>query len=165
MKIFSQKTAEKVPDRRLYGCCEGLVIDIRDSDDDIVSSGVLGDGYAVFPRYDNEKSVVGGHMVEIGSPVTGRVVDITHKPEVMIIKTEDNLKVLVNFSSFSAPQVYMTVRAGESLTAGQHIADLKVEDNNDKAFFVIVENSDKFEKFDILKGKTAADKPAAKYEM
>ena len=165
MKIFGQKTAETAPDRRLYGCCEGLVIDIKDSDDDIVSSGVLGDGYAVFPRYDTEKSVVGGHIVEIGSPVTGRVVDITHKPEVMIIKTEDDLKVLVNFSSFSAPQVYMTVKAGESLTPGQHIADLKVEDNNDKAFFVIVENSDKFEKFDILKGKTTADRPAAKYEM
>ena len=118
MKIFNAKNAEAKPQRQLVNCCEGLVIDIKDCDDDIVSSGILGDGFAVYPRYENVESLVGGHVVEITSPVSGRVLDITHKPETLIIKTDDGLKVLVSFSAFTAPQVYMTVRSGDIVTAG-----------------------------------------------
>lgn len=165
MKIFGGKSIENAPERQLLGCCEGMVIDIRDSDDDIVSSGILGDGFAVFPRYESIESPVGGHVVEISSPVSGRLLDISHKPETMIIKTDDGLKVLVSFSSFTAAQVYMTVRGGDIVTAGQHIADLKLFDNNDKAVFVIVENSDMLESIEVFKGKCAADKVAAQYEL
>lgn len=165
MKIFGAKNTQEKPDRNLYGCCEGVAINLRESDNDIVSSGVLGEGFAVFPRYDSEKSVVGGHVVEISSPITGRVVDITHKPEVMILKNTDGLKVLVNFMSFSGSQVYATVRCGDDISAGDHIADLKLEDNNDKAVFVIVENSDSLENLEIRKGKCAPGRPAAEYEL
>ena len=101
MKIFGTKNTQEKPDRSLYGCCEGIAIDLKDSDDDIVSSGILGEGFAVFPRYENVKSLTGGYVVEISSPVKGRVVDITHKPEVIILKNDDGLKVLVSFVAFS----------------------------------------------------------------
>lgn len=165
VKIFGNKNAQEKPDRNLYGCCDGMVIDLKDSDDDIVSSGILGDGYAVYPRYENIKSPTGGFVVEISSPVKGRVVDITHKPEVMILKNADGLKVLVSFVSFSGSQVYATVRCGDDVAPGDHIADLKLADNNNKAVFVIVENSDSLEKLEVFKGKTTPDKPAAEYKL
>jgi PTS system beta-glucosides-specific IIC component len=165
VKIFGTKNTQEKPDRNLYGCCEGLVIDLKDSDDDIVSSGILGEGYAVYPCYEHIKSPTGGYIVEISSPVKGRVVDITHKPEVIILKNEEGLKVLVSFVSFSGSQVCATVRCGDDVAAGDHIADLKLSENNDKAFFVIVENSESLEKFEIFKGKTASNKPAAEYKL
>ena len=165
MKIFGTKNTQEKPDRSLYGCCEGIAIDLKDSDDDIVSSGILGEGFAVFPRYENVKSLTGGYVVEISSPVKGRVVDITHKPEVIILKNDDGLKGLVSFVAFSGSQVYSTVRCGDDISAGDHIADLKLEENNDKAVFVIVENSDSLENFEIYKGKTSPGKPAAQYEL
>jgi hypothetical protein len=61
------------------------------------------------------------------------------------------LKVLVSFVSFSGSQVYATVRCGDDVAPGDHIADLKLVDNNDKAVFVIVENSDSLEKLEIFK--------------
>ena len=165
MKIFSSKNEKEMRNRQLMGCCEGIVMNIKDSDDDIVSSGILGDGFAVYPRYESIESPVGGHIVEIASPITGRIADITHKPETIIIKTDDGLKILVSFKSFIASQVYMTVRCGDEIEAGTHIADLKLADNNDKAVFVIIENSDKLESLEIIKGKTARDKPAAEYNL
>ena len=108
---------------------------------------------------------MGGHVIELSSPVTGRVLDITHKPETIILKNEDGLKVLVSFKSFTASQVYMTVRCGDDVASGDHIADLKLEDNNDKAVFVIVENSDTLSEFEIRKGNTAPDKAAVEYSL
>lgn len=165
MKIFGAKNEKEPRSKHLMGCCEGIVMNIKDCDDDIVSSGILGEGFAVYPRYESIESPVGGHVVEISSPVNGRVADITHKPETIILKTDDGLKVLVSFKSFTSAQVYMTVRAGDEVEAGTQIADLKLEDNNDKAVFVIIENSDKLQKLEINKGKSAAGKIAAEYEF
>lgn len=165
MKIFGGKSADNAPEKQLLACCEGMVIDIKDSDDDIISSGILGEGYAVYPRYEDIQSPVGGHVVEITSPVSGHLVDITHQPETIIIKTQDGLKVLISFSGFTAAQVYITVRGGDIISAGQHIADLKLYDNNEKAVFVIVENSDVLDSFEIKKGECTADEAAAYYEL
>ena len=176
MKIFGGSNKTENNRSKLMGCCEGKVAELKETDDDIISSGILGEGYAVYPKMNeftqksselavdlkNPDSV---NVIEISSPVSGRVLDISSKPEAVLLKTDDNLKVLISFTSFSPKAVYISVRCGDLISTGDRIADVKVDRSGNRAVYVVIENSDILSGFRIFKGETAHDKAAAEYTL
>ena len=50
MKIFGGSNKTENNRSKLMGCCEGKVAELKETDDDIISSGILGEGYAVYPK-------------------------------------------------------------------------------------------------------------------
>ena len=174
MKLFGKNISEVSDGKKLMGCCDGIVGALKESGNDIISSGILGEGFAVYPLL-NEHSGSSDlavdlsqpdrvNVVEICSPVSGRVLDISSKPEALIIKTDDGLKVLVSFSDFASKSVYIAVKCGDIVNVGDQLADVRT-DGDKKPVYVIIENSDVLSGFEIAKGRTSANKPAAFYSV
>ena len=174
VKIFGKNISAEGSEKKLLGCCDGIVARLKDSKNDIVSSGILGEGFAVYPllnEHNNSTDLAVDlsqpdrvSVTEISSPVSGRVLDISSKPEAVIIKTDDGLKVLVSFFDFASKSVYISVRCGDLVKAGSQIADVKIDSEN-RAVYVIVENSDLLSKFEVNTGRTSDLKAAAEYTL
>lgn len=174
MKIFGKRISSEGPGKVFLGCCDGIVKELKYAKNDIVSSGILGEGFAVYPmlnEHNNSTELALDlsqpdrvNVVEISSPVSGRIIDISSKPESVIIKTDDGLKILISFSDFAPKSVYISVRSGDIIKSGSQIADVKA-DGKKRAVYVIVENSDLLSGFKVRPGRVSSDKAAAEYSL
>lgn len=159
MKLFGEKKSAEKTKSCLYGCCKGTVCLLEETSDEIMSSGILGEGFAVYPTYDEAQEAA------VVSPTAARVIDVTTKPNAVVLKNEDGLKILISFSDFSAEQISITTSAGESVAAGDELAKLKVASEDKKEVYVVVENSDKLIDFKVKKGSCTPEKAVMEYSV
>lgn len=163
MKLFGEKSSSDNSRKVILGCCKGELCALEETGDDIMSSGILGEGFAVYPDYetdDEDKS-----FAEAASPVSGRVIDVTAKPNAAVLKTDDGLKVLMSFSDFSSDEVRFLIKAGDTVEAGKPAVRLTPLNNEKRGIYIVVENSDILVQYKLKKGQTAADKTAMEYSL
>ena len=145
MKLFGEKQSDEKGKGKLYACCKGELCTLEDTGDDIMSSGILGVGYGIYPDFEDG-------YAQIVSPVSARVIDVSTKPDAAVVKTEDGLKVL-------------TIKSGDNVEIGDKMAVVTPEDDKKRAVFVVVENSDLLMDYKVRKGNVDSSDPAMKYSV
>lgn len=158
MKLFGDKNTDQQGKGIITGCCNGELCTLKDSGDDIMSSGVLGEGFGVYPELTESQAV-------IVSPVSAKVIDISSKPCAAVLKTDDGLKLLLSFSLYQESEVEFQIKSGDTLLQGGTVANITAKSDEKRAIFVVVENSDKLMEYKIKKGMTSPDKIAMEYKL
>ncbi len=158
LKLFGEKQSDEKGKGKLYACCKGELCTLEDTGDDIMSSGILGVGYGIYPDFEDG-------YAQIVSPVSARVIDVSTKPDAAVVKTEDGLKVLISFSAFSLRETKLTIKSGDNVEIGDKMAVVTPEDDKKRAVFVVVENSDLLMDYKVRKGNVASSDPAMKYSV
>ncbi|WP_028505141.1 PTS glucose transporter subunit IIA [Ruminococcus sp. FC2018] len=158
MKLFGEKQSEEKGKGELNACCNGELCALEDTGDDIMSSGILGVGYGIYPDFESGSA-------EVVSPVSARVIDVSTKPDAVVLKTADGLKVLVSFSAFSREEIKLTAKIGDNVETGDKLAVTTPEGDIKRAVFVVVENSDILMDYKLKKGSIAASETAMKYSL
>ena len=123
----------------------GDIVPLSQLDDNIYSSMVLGNGYAVKAEVD-----------EVYSPVNGVVEKISNNSHSFNIKSDDGLNVLIHLGRDSDCDAHFNVTAlvaeGDKVTQGQLICKPKCDkyDDCDCYLEVAVLNSDSLDTFEIV---------------
>lgn len=137
---FHLNKKSQIKNVKVLGCCiDGKVIKIDQVNDDIFSTKILGDGYAVIPEGKNVKCYF-----------DALVKDISRSGNCVTLHTDDGLHVLVNFglnlSKSSKKYVSIKVSLGERVKPGDIIATIDaptiVKDGYDPSVCIVITNSD-----------------------
>lgn len=137
---FHLNKKNQIKDVKVLGCCiEGKVIKIDQVNDDIFSTKILGDGYAVIPKGKNVKCCC-----------DAVVKDVSKSGHCVTLHTEDGLHILVNFglnlSKSSKKYVSIKVSLGDHVTTGDIIGTIDAptitNDGYDPCVCVVITNSD-----------------------
>lgn len=114
--FFQNKKAD-VPDNHLYAPVTGKLIELTDVNDQVFSSKMMGDGFAVNPADGN-----------IMSPVSGKIISIFETKHAIGIEMANGLEVLVHLGIDTvklkgAPfEVY--VKEGQTIKGGEKLAKM-----------------------------------------
>ena len=98
MKLFGEKKSAEKTKSCLYGCCKGTVCLLEETSDEIMSSGILGEGFAVYPTYDEaQEAAVSDFSAEQISITTSAGESVAAGDELAKLKvaSEDKKEVYV----------------------------------------------------------------------
>lgn len=118
----------------------GQLMPLSEVDDDVFSTKMVGDGYAIRP--------MNGKIV---APVDGEVIKLDPTKHVICIKNKDGLEVLIHLgldtSSLTGEQFNFDVKQGDNVRAGQTIGKMDVQaildSGKDNTVIVVYTNKDK----------------------
>lgn len=100
----------------IYAVCDGSLISITDVKDEVFSTKMLGDGYAIKP--------ING---KIYSPVSGTITTVFPTKHAIGITTEDNLEILIHLGldtvALNGKPFEVFVSQGDVVKKGDHLAD------------------------------------------
>lgn len=115
---FFKKSSQK--EILLFSPSKGILIPIADVNDDVFSSKMMGDGYAVQP--------VNG---SIYAPVRGTVESVFPTKHAITFKTKENLEVLLHMGidtvELNGEPFEILVNAGDSVDENTKVADINLE--------------------------------------
>ena len=143
-------------------CVKGEIIGLDNVNDNIFSSGILGEGYAVIP--DDSK---------VYSPVSGRVLDISDNGLSVTVKSDDGLIVLVHIELKPADKksatVKLTVKVGDVINSGDELGEIDFGRPDEKIpkslIAVIITNSERLLDLKVKTGISLPDYSAATYSI
>lgn len=148
-RLFQNKETD-VPDNHLYMPVKGKLIELSDVNDQVFSSKMMGDGFAVNPADGN-----------IMSPVSGKIISIFETKHAFGIKMANGLEVLVHLGIDTvelkgAPfEVY--VKEGQTIKGGEKLAKMDLNQlesaKKENTVIVVFTNSDCLPRFSIDKQK------------
>ena len=147
----------------IYAPCDGEVIRLEDVSDEVFSSGVMGDGFAVIPS--SNKFVFPSE--------SGKIENAYKTGHAYTILTDDGLDVLVHIGidtvELEGKHFERKISIGESLKKGDIIAYADVDkimaDNFDPVCVVVVSNPEKLHNIEINYGKCYAGDEVMKYNL
>jgi len=142
----------------LMSCVKGEIIRLDNVKDNIFSSGILGEGYAVIPEDS-----------EIYSPVSGRVLDISDNGLSITVKSDDGLIVLVHIeptpSDKRSASVNLTVKVGDTINSGDNIGEIDFGKTQKSLIAVIITNSERLLELKVKTGISLPNYSAATYSI
>lgn len=144
----------------IYAPCDGEVIRLDDVTDEVFSSGVMGDGFAVLPE--------SGKIV---SPVSGKIENAYKTGHAYTIISEDGLDVLVHIGidtiELDGKFFKKRVSSGEQVKKGDILAVIEVEKILEAGFdpvcVTVISNSEKMHGVEIGYGKCYSGDEVMKY--
>lgn len=141
--VPKQTIEESSNEVQLSAVTDGLYVPLEDVNDDVFSTKMIGDGYAM-------KSTSG----DIYSPVSGTVKTIFPTKHAVGLVTENGLEILVHMGidtvSLNGEAFDIFVKVGESVTPKTKIANINLEKikqaQKDDTIIVVVTNMDKVQR-------------------
>ena len=141
---------------------DGEVIELENVLDEVFSSGVMGDGFAVIPTSKN-----------FYSPVSGKIENTYRTGHAYTIVTNDGLDVLIHIGidtvELEGEFFEGKVSAGESVKKGDIIAYADIDKIMEKGFdpvcIVVVSNSDRLHNVDTKYGECYSGDEIMIYEQ
>ena len=141
---------------------DGEVIELENVLDEVFSSGVMGDGFAVIPTSKN-----------FYSPVSGKIENAYRTGHAYTVVTDDGLDVLVHIGidtvELDGEFFEGKVSSGENVKKGDIIAYADInkimENGFDPVCIVVVSNSDRLHNIDIKYGECYSGDEAMTYEQ
>ncbi|MER2079739.1 glucose PTS transporter subunit IIA [Psychrobacillus psychrotolerans] len=141
--VPKQTVEESSNEVQLSAVTDGLYVPLEDVNDDVFSTKMIGDGYAM-------KSTSG----DIYSPVSGTVKTIFPTKHAVGLVTENGLEILVHMGidtvSLNGEAFDIFVKVGESVTPKSKIAHINLEKikqaQKDDTIIVVVTNMDKVQR-------------------
>ncbi|MER2173685.1 MAG: glucose PTS transporter subunit IIA [Carnobacterium sp.] len=138
--VPKQTVEESSNEVQLSAVTDGLYIPLEDVNDDVFSTKMVGDGYAM-------KSTSG----DIYSPISGKIKSIFPTKHAVGLVTENGLEILVHMGidtvSLDGEAFDIFVKVGESVTSKTKIAHVNLEKvkqaQKDDTIIVVVTNMDK----------------------
>lgn len=124
---------KKKPQNNLIAPVSGNLIKIEDVSDEVFSTKVMGDGFAIKPSSD-----------KIVSPVDGEITSVFPTKHAITISTKDGLEVLLHLGidtvELKGTPFDMKVEQGQTVTAGDELVEMDREEinNNGKEDTVIL---------------------------
>lgn len=147
---------------KLNCCVQGKVILLKDVNDEILSMGILGNGYGVIPENS-----------EIFAPCACTVKDITNNGSAVLLKSEDGLNIIIHFginlSKLSISAVELNIKSGQQLAIGDRIGEISLgvisDAGLDPTVCVIITNSDDLATLNVLTGIKKSNQTALEYSI
>ena len=135
MKLFKRN-------KQLLSVCDGSCAELSQIPDEAFSSGMLGQGVAVFPKSNR-----------FFSPVNGRVESIAESRHAYTILSEDGLELLIHIGvdtvELKGEGFTSLTKEGVAIRAGEPLADADLKLISDRGFStvtaVLVTNHEKIE--------------------
>ena len=146
----------------MYAPCDGELIKLEDVSDEVFSSGVMGDGFAVLPS-----------SKKFYSPVSGKIENVYKTGHAYTILTDDGLDVLIHLGidtvELDGKYFEKNVSIGETIKKGELlvVADVEkiMEEGFDPVCVVVVSNPEKMHNVEINYGMCYAKDEAMKYSI
>lgn len=147
----------------IYAPCDGEAIRLEDVMDEVFSSGVMGEGFAVIP---SSKKFI--------SPINeGKVENAYKTGHAYTVLTDDGLDVLIHIGidtvELSGKHFERKISSGEYLKKGDTIAYADVDkimaDGFDPVCVVVVSNPEKMHNVEINYGKCYAGDEVMRYNL
>ena len=147
---------------KIFAPCDGEIIPLEGVSDEVFSSGMMGEGFAVLPE-----------DTKFYSPVSGRVENAYKTGHAYTIVTDDGLDVLVHIGidTVELEGKFFEKKAmeGDYIKAGEIIATAEVdkilESGFDPVCVVVVSNSERMHSTELKIGKCTAGDSAMLYEI
>ncbi len=141
---------------------DGEVIELENVCDEVFSSGVMGEGFAVIPTSKN-----------FYSPVSGKVENAYKTGHAYTVVTDDGLDVLIHIGidtvELEGECFEKKISAGEYLKKGDILAYADIDKIMEKGFdpvcVVVVSNSDKMHNIEINYGACYSGDSVMTYEL
>ena len=135
MKLFKRN-------KQLLSVCDGSCAELSQIPDEAFSSGMLGQGVAVFPKSNR-----------FFSPVNGRVESIAESRHAYTILSEDGLELLIHIGvdtvELKGEGFTSLTKEGAAIRAGEPLADADLKLISDRGFStvtaVLITNHEKIE--------------------
>ena len=146
----------------IFSPVDGEVIELENVCDEVFSSGIMGDGFAVLPSSKN-----------FYSPVSGKVESIHAASHAYAITTNEGIDVLVHIGvdtvELDGDCFERKISVGEQVKKGDIIAYADIDKIMEKGFdpvcIVVVSNSDKMHNIKINYGKCYSGDEIMTYEQ
>ncbi len=150
MKIFKRN-------KQLLSVCDGSCAELSQIPDEAFSSGMLGQGVALFPKSNR-----------FFSPVNGRVESVAESKHAYTVLSEDGLELLIHIGvdtvELKGEGFTSHVREGMPIRAGEPLADADLKLISDKGFStvtaVLITNHEKIEITEQRYGEVTGGKDA-----
>ena len=144
----------------IYAPCDGEIIKLEDVSDEVFSSGVMGEGFAVLPT-----------SKRFYSPVTGKIENVYKTGHAYTILTDDGLDVLIHLGidtvDLDGKYFEKKVAIGDRVKQGELLATAEVEKIMEEGFdpvcIVVVSNPEKMHNVEISYGECYANDEATRY--
>ena len=148
--------------QKLLAPCDGEIIPLEGVMDEVFSSGIMGEGFAVLPS-----------AKAFYSPISGRVENAYKTGHAYSITSKDGLEVLVHIGidtvELDGELFESRVAIGDEIKAGEEIAiadvDKILERGFDPVCVVVVTNSERMHSTEINMGKCTATDVCMLYEI
>ncbi|MBO5357324.1 MAG: PTS glucose transporter subunit IIA [Clostridia bacterium] len=145
----------------IYSPCDGEIVPLSEVNDEVFSSGALGEGFAVIPSSNN-----------FYAPMEARVENAyeTGHAYTLFSKNEIDLLVHIGIDTVELDGCYFTkkVAGGQSVTTNDILAEADINKIKEKGFdpitVVIVSNPEKIKNIDIKYGKCYHGDIAMEYD-
>lgn len=140
-------TVEKEKSINLYKVVKGEILPLENVADDVFSSKMMGNGFAVKPENG-----------EIFAPASGKIITVAATKHAIGMKTNDGIELLIHLGidsvSLNGKGFNILVNEGDSVTPKTNIAQLDLgylkKKGIDDTIIVVMTNLDKTTKFNIL---------------
>ena len=140
-------TFEKEKSINLYKVVKGEILPLENVADDVFSSKMMGNGFAVKP--ENGK---------IFAPASGKIITVAATKHAIGMKTNDGIELLIHLGidsvSLNGKGFNILVNEGDSVTPKTNIAQVDLgylkKKGIDDTIIVVMTNLDKTTKFNIL---------------
>ena len=141
---------------------DGEIIELENVLDEVFSSGVMGDGFAVLPS-----------SKKFYSPVSGKIENVYQTGHAYTILSDDGLDVLIHLGidtvELDGKYFEKNVSTGETIKKGELLAVADVEKIMEEGFdpvcVVVVSNPEKMHNVEINYGMCYAKDEAIKYSI
>lgn len=151
-RFFSRK---KNRGERICAPCSGLVVQLQDVEDEIFSTGMVGQGFAIRPSND-----------QIVSPIDGTIITVFHTMHAIGLKTDTGLEILVhiglNTVELNGKHFTPFVKAGDRVSIGDLMMKFDREEIVKAGYkvdtLVIVSNTDQYKKFSLMREDDVSEK-------
>ncbi|AWN34179.1 MAG: glucose PTS transporter subunit IIA [Lactobacillus helsingborgensis] len=140
-------TVEKEKSINLYKVVKGEILPLENVADDVFSSKMMGNGFAVKPENG-----------EIFAPASGKIITVAATKHAIGMKTNDGIELLIHLGidsvSLNGKGFNILVNEGDSVTPKTNIAQVDLgylkKKGIDDTIIVVMTNLDKTTKFNIL---------------
>lgn len=148
--------------QKILSPCDGEIIPLEAVSDEVFSSGIMGEGFAVLPTSKH-----------FFAPVSGKVENAYKTGHAYSITTEDGLDVLVHIGidtvELDGEFFDKRVNAGDYVKKGQALAYADINKILEKGFdpvcVVVVSNSERLHSVEMKNGECYAGDEAFLYEI
>lgn len=165
MTIFKKNTDVYAAKHKImYPFAAGEIISLESIDDPVISSLIVGNGFALVPSENN-----------VCSPVSGVVKSIANNNRAITVKTDDGLIAVIHigtkFSNVAdLSSTVLKVAVNDRIEAGQIICVTDIEkaaaDGRDLTLLMIISNYDCLKSFSVNYGRVdSVNVPAAVYDL
>lgn len=140
-------TVEKEKSINLYKVVKGEILPLENVADDVFSSKMMGNGFAVKPENG-----------EIFAPASGKIITVAATKHAIGMKTNDGIELLIHLGidsvSLNGKGFNILVNEGDSVTPKTNIAQVDLgylkKKGIDDTIIVVMTNLDKSTKFNVL---------------